>query len=202
MTCFSKCRFSLVVAAVYLLIMSIGCSRAPILPESELSDSGYRAKDLLTLKGFNQNVDFDGASVVYLKGSSSSQALDESGSLKPWTLDRPPSMNEVREVVKNGEADKHLSAMGDWWLYGPGMGYAMLNLGTVLLFPPYALYLLGNAALSISGNEPVRLIDVIPENGGREVVEGVLDEVCSVPGKLNAAIAGRDFIGVPETESK
>jgi len=111
-----------------------------------------------------------------------------------WTTENPPSMEEVKRAVKAGEASEKLAMMGDWWLYGPGMGYTMLNLGTVVLFPPYALYLLGNAALSISGSEPVRVMDIVPEGDSRAAIEGALDDVCSVPGRLNAAIAGKSYV--------
>jgi len=110
-----------------------------------------------------------------------------------WTTERPPSIKEVTNAVKNDTANEKMEAMGNWWLYGPGIGHTILNLGTVVVFPPYAIYLLGNATLGLTGNEPLRIIDIIPQ-GPKEVVNDAIDGVCSVPGRMTSLIASRPYV--------
>jgi len=78
------------------------------------------------------------------------------------------------------------------WFYGPGVGRTMANVGTSVLFPPYAIYLIGNAALSLSGLPSLYLTDALPEES-RAGVLTVYDGVTSVPGKVTSTIAGREF---------
>lgn len=110
-----------------------------------------------------------------------------------WTTERPPSIKEVTDAVKNNTANEKMEAMGDWWFFGPGIGHTILNLGSVVVFPPYALYLLGNATLALTGNEPVRIIDIFP-SGPKEVVNEAIDGVCSVPGRMTSLIASRPYV--------
>jgi hypothetical protein len=112
---------------------------------------------------------------------------------KRWTSEHPPSIQEITRAVKNDTANQQLAGMGEWWLYGPGIGHSILNIGTAVVFPPYALYLLGNAGLALAGKEPVRIIDILPERP-REIVSHSIDGVCSVPGRINAAIARRPYV--------
>jgi hypothetical protein len=112
---------------------------------------------------------------------------------KRWTSEHPPSMEEITRAVKNDTASQQMAGMGEWWLFGPGLGHSILNIGTAVVFPPYALYLLGNAGLALAGKEPLRIIDILPETP-RGIVSQSIDEVCSVPGRLNAAVARRPYV--------
>ena len=69
----------------------------------------------------------------------------------------------------------------------------MLNVGTVVLFPPYALYLLGNAGVAFAGYEPMYVTDALPEPARKEVL-GLYNGVTGVPGRLNALVAGERFV--------
>ena len=61
----------------------------------------------------------------------------------------------VGKPIPPDKAKQVLSEAGSNFAYGPGLGDAAVTVGTVVVFPPYALYLLGNAVLSLSGYEPV-----------------------------------------------
>lgn len=69
----------------------------------------------------------------------------------------------------------------------------MLNVGTVVLFPPYALYLLGNAGVAFAGYEPLYVTDALPEPAKKEVL-GLYNGVTGVPGRLNALVAGERYV--------
>lgn len=91
------------------------------------------------------------------------------------------------------EINQQLDEYTDRWLYGGGMGRTLLNVGTVVFFPPYAIYLLGNAGLAVAGYEPLYITSAIPE-GPRKYVLGAYDGLTSVPGRVSASISGREFI--------
>lgn len=88
------------------------------------------------------------------------------------------------------------SMMGDIasnWFYGQGVGETMLAVGTVVVFPPYAIYLAGNAILSLSGYQEVRISQALPESG-EDIWNSVYDGVTSVPGQMTASVAGREYV--------
>src|SRR5579862_6797042 len=55
---------------------------------------------------------------------------------------KPPTPEEAQEQLKQQGGD---------WLYGKGLGSTILTVGTCVVFPPYAIYVLGNAGLSMAG---------------------------------------------------
>jgi hypothetical protein len=91
------------------------------------------------------------------------------------------------EVVK-----AQLQEQGRNWLYGHGVGRTILNVGTVIAFPPYGLFLLGNAGLQIAGYQPVDVTKAFPEKVSKPL-NIAYDEITSVPGRLNAVVAGEQF---------
>ena len=96
---------------------------------------------------------------------------------------KPPTPEELQPQL---ESATHK------WFYGPGVGRTALNIGTIVLFPPYALYLLGNAGLNMAGFPQIHVTDALPPEP-RDAVNGVYDDVTSAPGRLNAFIAGEEF---------
>ncbi len=108
---------------------------------------------------------------------------------------RPPSLRALASGAESPpspeEVSERLSNAAEGWFYGPGLGTAMLNVGIVVLFPPYILYLVGNAGLSLAGYEPLYPSDTLP-GGAREEVLDAYNSVVSVPGDITSAIAGRE----------
>lgn len=99
------------------------------------------------------------------------------GEVKPPTID---------------EASEELERQGGNWLYGKGFGSTTLNIATCIVFPPYILYLLGNAGLEMAGYEPLYITEAVPEpaKGG---LNEVYDQVVSIPGIIAAETAGEEF---------
>ncbi len=112
---------------------------------------------------------------------------------RQWDLEHPPSIKEISKAVKDDTAGEQLEGIGTWWLFGPGLGHSILNIGTAVLFPPYALYLLGNAGLALAGEEPIKIVNILP-HGPRELVSNSIDSVCSVPGRITSAVAQRPYV--------
>ncbi len=98
---------------------------------------------------------------------------------------RPPSQEEFGQQL--GQATRK-------WFYGGGIGRTELNIGAIILFPPYILYLLGNASLALAGYEPLYITNLLPEVP-RGYVLFVYNGVTFVPGRLNALVAGEEFQG-------
>jgi len=96
---------------------------------------------------------------------------------------KPPTPDEYKQ---------ELSDLAHGWFFGPGFGTAILNIGTVIAVPPYALYLVGNAALSVTGVGPVYPTDLMPAKAA-DVVGGAFHQVVSIPGRVNAVIFDEPF---------
>lgn len=125
--------------------------------------------------------------------ASSKNRTPSNSSSNTWRTDTPPSIREISMAVEDNNVDEKLAGMKDWWLYGPGMGKTMINMGTTLIFPPYGLYLLTNAGLSFMGLPPIKPIEAIPE-GPKEVIDEAFDDIISVPGRITALANDKQYI--------
>ncbi len=119
-------------------------------------------------------------------------ALASCGIIKERPAEKPSGLDVVGKPMTSEQAKEVLSTVGGNFAYGSGLGDAALNVGTAVLFPPYALYLLGNAVLSVSGYEPVTVASLLPEEDGKEWSR-TYDKVVSGPGRVVAAMAGREY---------
>lgn len=90
------------------------------------------------------------------------------------------------------ETQELLGEVGNNWWYGEGVGDTAATVGTVVLFPPYAALLAGNAALNLTGYESIWLSDLLPEED-REQYRDTYRSITSMPGKANAELAGEEF---------
>jgi len=90
---------------------------------------------------------------------------------------------------KAGEAAEEI---GGNWLYGQGLGSAAVNVGTIYLFPPYAIYVLGNGILNIAGYEGYYVSDLLPEQEKEQYLT-FYDTVTGSPGRVTAAMAGKEY---------
>jgi hypothetical protein len=158
--------FSVLMLAPLLLLASCSLSTTDTSPQS----SARKNKTSLNFKPVNTKTDSDrskGGAMPSLK-----QAIDQ-----PLT---PQQTEELLEEV------------GSNWLFGQGIGETALTIGTVVLFPPYAIAVVGNAALQMSGEEPIGLSTVLPEEEAKVWVDAY-DGVTSVPGRGVAFASGEEF---------
>lgn len=114
------------------------------------------------------------------------------GVVKEKPKSQVDEMSAVGKPMSPEQAKAVLGEVGSNFAYGPGIGDAAVNLGAVIVFPPYILYLLGNTALSLTGYEPVTVSSLLPEDEGRAWSNGY-DTVVSGPGRVVAAAAGREY---------
>ncbi len=90
------------------------------------------------------------------------------------------------------ESNELAGEVGGNWLYGQGFGEALVSIGGIVLFPPYAIYLLGNGAISLSGYEPLYVTNLLPE-APRDGYNQFYDTVTSGPGRLSASFARKEY---------
>jgi len=112
-------------------------------------------------------------------------------------FNKPPTISELASGEATPASNEELSDMMQDathdWFYGKGLGTTVLNVGTIIIFPPYALYLLGNAGLQLSGYEPLYITDALPKESKDDVL-GVYDMVVSSPGRVTAHLADEEFV--------
>lgn len=100
------------------------------------------------------------------------------------------------QVVKNPmppeKAGELIEKTGGNWLFGQGVGETALTVGTCVLFPPYVLYVVGNAGLSLAGYERVTLISALPHESEAEATT-VYDGITEMPGRVFSVFAGENF---------
>ena len=105
------------------------------------------------------------------------------------------------EPLSPEETKELLSETAGNWFYGQGLGDSTLKVGTAVVFPPYALVLLGNAGLTLAGYEAVGVSNFLPE-GSREGWQEFYDTVTSVPGQTTARVANKEFRDQEEIDKR
>ncbi len=103
-----------------------------------------------------------------------------------------PLISAAQRPIPPAKAQEVVSEVGSNWFYGPGLGQAALNVGAMVVFPPYAIYVLGNGLLSYAGYEPLYVTNLLPKESRNNVNE-IYDGVTSAPGRFTAAVAGTEF---------
>lgn len=99
----------------------------------------------------------------------------------------------VQKPLSPEETEAMLGDVASNWFYGQGLGETMLTAGTVFLFPPYAIYVAGNAALSLSGYHELRVSEALPDTE-EDIWNSVYDGVTSVPGRMTSVVAGEEYV--------
>lgn len=100
--------------------------------------------------------------------------------------------NAVDTPLSPDNTSELLDEVGSNWFYGQGLGETAVTVGAIAVFPPYALWVVGNAAMQLSGEEPVEVSKMLPEDGG-EIWRATYDGITSVPGRTTAALAGEEY---------
>lgn len=107
-----------------------------------------------------------------------------------------PATAELTSIISKPlppeKTQELLGEVGDNWLYGQGMGGTIATVGTVVLFPPYALLVAGNAGLSLAGYKQIWLSDALPKEG-QQAWQMAYNTVTETPGRVSAAIADEEF---------
>ena len=98
----------------------------------------------------------------------------------------------TKEPLSPERTEELVHQVGENWLYGQGMGETALNVGTAVVFPPYLVYLVGNAALGLSGYEQITPSSILPDQP-KEAWRKAYGSVTQTPGRVAAAAAGREF---------
>jgi hypothetical protein len=95
----------------------------------------------------------------------------------------PLSPQETGEVVDTALTN---------FFYGPGLGETALDVTGVMLFPPYAMVLIGQTLVRLAGYESPRFIEMFPEEQ-QHAYDATMDTVYSGPGRLVSAAAGEEY---------
>ncbi len=130
--------------------------------------------------------------LVKIAALIASLSLSACGIIKEKQEPSPDVAVLTEKPLPPEQAEKLLEAVGGNWFYGQGLGDAALTVGGIVLFPPYGLFVLGNAVLDVSGYEPVRISDALPDEQAEGYREAY-DAVTGVPGRVTAAVAGTEF---------
>ena len=106
-----------------------------------------------------------------------------SGATPPVNITKPLPPEKAKEVA---------GAVANNWFYGEGLGSTAITAGTCIIFPPYLAVVVGNAALSISGYEPISVSNMLTEEQGKDWSDAY-ETVASGPGRLTSAVAGKEY---------
>lgn len=118
------------------------------------------------------------------------------GACTPKKQSGPSANSQLASAIKDPlspeETEELLGEVGENWLYGQGLGESAATIGTIAVFPPFALWVAGNAIAEFSGYESLKFSDALPDQE-REAFLSAYDSVTSAPGRMSAAIAGEEF---------
>ena len=85
-----------------------------------------------------------------------------------------------------------LNETGKNWLYGETFGETLLTIGGIVVFPPFAVYVVSNAGLSLAGYETMKVADALPEPANDAWSES-FSALASVPGRSAALVADEPY---------
>lgn len=104
-----------------------------------------------------------------------------------------PSVNQViAEPLSPEKTGELITKVGQNWAYGQGLGETALTVGTIVVFPPYALYAIGNAIIDLAGYERMDPTRLLPDKT-EKAVNSVYNTVTEAPGRGVAKAAGVPF---------
>lgn len=103
-----------------------------------------------------------------------------------------PMLELAKEPLSPDETKEVLAEAGSNWLYSSGIGSTVVDVGGIMIFPPYAAVIAGNSILGLAGYEGLRIRSVLPQDS-QEDYDIILEQFTSGPGRLAAAIADEEF---------
>jgi hypothetical protein len=101
-----------------------------------------------------------------------------------------PTLDFLKKPLTQEQSQKLTGEVGGNFLYGQGFGDFLINIGGILITPWYALYVLGNAAISVADYEPLYITNLLP-NKTKSGYDAVYKTVASGPGR-GAALIGNE----------
>jgi hypothetical protein len=96
------------------------------------------------------------------------------------------------EPITEVDTDKVIDEVAGSWAFGDGIGHTTVKVGSLFVFPPYGLYLLGNSVLEVVGYERIEITDVLPEEQESQW-DQVYQAIISGPGRVVAAVSGSEY---------
>lgn len=107
-----------------------------------------------------------------------------------------PATSEQLELT----GDLLQSASGNW-LYGPGLGQTMMNMGAVAIYPPYVAVVVSNLALDLAGYDTIGL-GLLLQDDSEEKWDTAYDTFISGPGRVSSLMAGTPYRTRAEVEAR
>jgi hypothetical protein len=105
---------------------------------------------------------------------------------------RPDLNSSVKQPLTGEQSMEVLGTAASGWWHGQGLGETILQAGTVVAFPPYALMVLGNGALNMAGYESIGVSSFLDDESRKVWLDG-FGNVTSGPGRLTASLAGKEY---------
>ena len=136
------------------------------------------------------------APLIAFTGTQRGRLAEGEDEAEEFSFDKAPPIKDILngeyQPPSPQELGDGLQGASSRWFYGPGFGRTLTNVATAVIFPPYAIYLLGNAGLAIAGYQPLHVTDALP-NPAKEHIVSAYDGVTSVPGRVTSFVAGREY---------
>ncbi|HMO02232.1 MAG TPA: hypothetical protein PKA79_04475 [Oligoflexia bacterium] len=106
------------------------------------------------------------------------------------------SFPPVKEIITTPlSAEEHNELLRETTrniFYGEALGRTAVAAGSTIVFPPAALYWLGNLALDLAGYETIGPASFMPPEAGKEA-QSLYVAIVSAPGRIVATAAGQNF---------
>lgn len=190
----SNQKMSIEVHCISIVLMALfasGCTFKPVAVPKQ--PANY--KNLKTT--LSQNPSSTGQDLVTTQDLNSGQVQAQNNREEEQPDPRAkPNISFFKSAIEQPlspeNTEELLSEVGSNWLYGQGLGESALTIGTIAVFPPYALWVVGNAALQLSGEEPLEVSSMLPGESG-EIWRSTYDGITSLPGHTSAVVAGEEF---------
>jgi hypothetical protein len=103
-----------------------------------------------------------------------------------------PTLDFMKQPLTQEQSQQLAGEVGGNFLYGQGFGDLLINVGGILVTPWYALYVLGNGALSVADYEPLYVTNLLPKET-KAGYDTVYTSIASGPGRGAAYIAAEPY---------
>ena len=98
----------------------------------------------------------------------------------------------MNKPISEVDTDRVVDEVAGSWAFGDGIGHTSVKVGSLFVFPPYGIYLLGNSVLELAGYERIEITDALPQEEKAQW-DDVYQAVISGPGRVVAAVSGAEY---------